>query len=261
MTIFRSVAVLGLLSIVAAPAFAASAEQVEGQISASQRAAAASQKRVDGLDDQTRKALQEYRGALLRAEQLRLYKQQLEQQVETQQARLDEIEESLGRVEESRAAMVPLLVRMTDALDQFVSADQPFDLEARQERVARLRKLLADPEVGLAEQYRAVYGAWEAEAQTGRLLKAERVNLPGAPRSQLVDLLQVGRLALYAISLDATAVWQWNAETQRFESLPATSLPALKQALRVAQEQASPSLLNLPGKFPVTQAALAGGDQ
>ncbi len=261
MSISRSIAVWSLLSMSTGVVYAAGAERVESEISASQRAAAVSQERIDGLDDATRKALQEYRGALLRAEQLRLYKQQLEQQVQTQQARLAEIDEALGRVEESRAAMVPLLVRMTDALDEFVKADQPFNLEKRQSRVAELRKLLADPEVGLAEQYRAVYGAWEAEAQSGRLLKAERVNLPGAPRSQLVDLLQVGRLALYAISLDATEAWQWNAQSRRFDSLPATSLPALKQALRVAQEQASPSLLNLPGDFPVTAAAKTGGVQ
>jgi len=261
MSNFRCMAVSVLLSMAVSAAQAASADRVESEIGRGQRAAALSQERIDGLDDATRKALQEYRSALLRAEQLRLYKQQLEQQVQTQEARLADIEASLGRVEESRAAMVPLLVRMTDALAEFVAADQPFDREARDQRVAELRKLLADPEVGLAEQYRAVYGAWEAEAQAGRVLKAERVNLPGAPRSQLVDLLQVGRLALYAISLDASEAWQWNAQTQRFQSLPATSLPALKQAMRVAQEQASPALLNLPGDFNMGPSVIGGGEQ
>ncbi len=261
MSNFRCMAVSVLLGMAVTAAQAASADRVETEIVRGQRAAALSQERIDGLDDATRKALQEYRGALLRAEQLRLYKQQLEQQVQTQQARLADIEAALGRVEESRAAMVPLLVRMTDALAEFVAADQPFNREARDKRVADLRTMLADPEVGLAEQYRAVYSAWEAEAQAGRMLKAERVNLPGAPRSQLVDLLQVGRLALYAISLDATEAWQWSAESQRFVSLPATSLPALKQALRVAQEQASPALLNLPGDFSVVRSVPAGGER
>lgn len=239
-------------------AYAAGVSDVESTISADQRRAATSQSRVDKLDDATREALTEYRGALLRAEQLRLYKAQLESQLATQKARMLEVQSAIERVEETRGAMVPLLVKMVDALEAFVQADQPFDLEARSRRVATLRSLLADPQAGLAEQYRAVYAAWEAEAQAGRVMRAERVNLPGAPRSQLVDLIQVGRLALYAVSLDGADAWQWDAEKSRFEALPTSALPALKQVLRVAQEQAAPELLSLPGAFPVNRNTGAG---
>lgn len=239
-------------------ASAAGVSDVEGAISTDQRRAAASQSKIDRLDDATRKALTEYRGALLRAEQLRLYKSQLENQLATQKARLLEVESAIERVEHTRAAMVPLLVKMVDALEAFVQADQPFAREMREKRVADLRTLLADPQAGLAEQYRAVYAAWEAEAQSGRVMRAERVNLPGAPRSQLVDLIQVGRLALYAVSLDGADAWQWDTQKTRFEPLPASALPALKQVLRVAQEQAAPELLSLPGSFPLSRDTGAG---
>lgn len=236
---------------------AATVGQVETELGRSQQAATRSQSRIDTLDDATKKALQEYRSALLRVEQLRLYKQQLEQQKETQKQRLKEVDEALGRVESSRAAMVPLLVKMTDALAEFVTMDQPFAVETRNQRVSDLRALLADPEVGLAEQYRAVYAAWQAEARSGGLIKAERVALPGAARSQLVDLLQIGRLGLYALSLDGNAAWSWQAESRRFTALPTNAVPSLKKALRVAQEHAAPSLLNVPGAFDVQ--SVSGG--
>lgn len=227
-------------------AHAASAPQVEEALSAQQRAAAESQRRIDGLDDATRKSLLEYRAALLRAEQLRLYERQLEAQLQTQKERLASIEADLGRVEQSRAAMVPLQVRMSDALEAFIAADQPFGLEERQARLAKLRQQLSDPEVGLSAQYRALYEAWQAEAADGQRLAAERVSLPGSGSGQLVDLLRIGRLALFAMSLDASEAWIWNRDSRRFSPLPASALPGLKQALRVAQEQAAPSLLALP---------------
>lgn len=237
---------------------AASVSDVEKEMSRSQRAAGQSQQRVDTLDDATKKALQEYRTALLRVEQLRLYKQQLEQQRETQVQRLKDVDEALGRVESSRAAMVPLLVKMTDALEEFIAADQPFRQEARKQKVTDLRALLADPEVGLAEQYRAVYSAWQAEARSGRVIKAERVALPGAARSQLVDLLQIGRLGLYALSLDGSAAWIWDTQVQRFTALAPNTIPALKKALNFAKEHAAPSLVYLPGDF---DQRLLVGDQ
>lgn len=250
MTTGAAVAAVTLITLgLSAMAAAADIDAVENALVDGQRQAAQSQARVDALDDATRKALNAYRAALLRAEQLRLYREQLEQQLATQTARLETVEGALARVEDTQAAMVPLLVKMTDALEQFVDADQPFDRTARVERVAVLRQTLADPEIGLAAQYRDVFAAWQDEARSGRMLKAERVNLPGAPRQQLVDLVQVGRLALYALALDGSAAWQWDASAGRFAPLATATLPALKQALRVAQEQAAPDLLIIPGDF------------
>jgi hypothetical protein len=112
--------------------------------------------------------------------------------------------------------------------------------------VAGVRDYLADPDAAFAEQYRGVYAAWQAEADLGRQLGAERVNLPGAAAGQLVDLVAVGRLALYALSLDGSMAWQWRPQQNRFAELPVAAVPALQKALRVAQEQAAPSLLTLP---------------
>lgn len=255
MTTGAAVAATMLMTLGLSTVAAADIDAVENALVDGQRQAAQSQARVDSLDDATRKALNAYRAALLRAEQLRLYQEQLEQQMATQTARLETVEGALARVEDTQAAMVPLLVKMTDALEQFVDADQPFDRTARVERVAALRQTLADPEIGLAEQYRDVFAAWQDEARSGRILKAERVNLPGAPRQQLVDLVQVGRLALYALALDGSAAWQWDAAAGRFAPLATATLPALKQALRVAQEQAAPDLLIIPGAFAVSTEA------
>ncbi len=243
-------ALLLLLLTGAGPLAAAEPEAVEGALQRSQTQAAASQQRVDQLDDATREALQEYRAALLQAEQLRLYERQLAAQRDTVQARLAEVDAALARLEESRGAMVPLLVRMADALEAFVEADQPFDLDARRARVAGLRNLLADPEAGLSEQYRGAYAAWQAEAAAGRTLAAERVNLPGSRSGQLVDLVRVGRLGLYALALDGSSAWVWRPQARDFVELPRGTVPALKQALRVAQEQAAPSLLTLPLEAP-----------
>nr|MBV6628467.1 DUF3450 domain-containing protein [Oceanococcus sp. HetDA_MAG_MS8] len=237
---------LCLSGSLASLAWAQSVQEVESALQAQSRQAALSQDEIDQLDDATRQALLKYRAALLRAEQLRLYQKQLQAQAQTQQQRLAELEQALERVEATKADMVPVLVRMAEALEEFVAADQPFQRDQREARVAGVRDLLADPDAALAEQYRGVYAAWQAEADLGRQLGAERVNLPGAAAGQLVDLVAVGRLALYALSLDGSMAWQWQAQRKRFTPLPQAAVPSLQKALRVAQEQAAPSLLTLP---------------
>lgn len=237
---------LGFSAGVTTLAWAQSVQEVESALQAQSRQAALSQDEIDQLDDATRQALLKYRAALLRAEQLRLYQQQLQAQAQTQKQRLEELEQALARVEATKADMAPVLVRMADALEDFVAADQPFQQDQRRARVAGVRDLLADPEAAMAEQYRGVYAAWQAEADLGRQLAAERVNLPGAAAGQLVDLVAVGRLALYALALDGSMAWQWSPQQRRFGELPVAAVPALQKALRVAQEQAAPSLLTLP---------------
>ncbi len=206
--------------------------------------ARASQQKIDRLSDQTREMLEKYRAEIWKAQQLQLYVRQLDETIAQQQARKALLAEQLQRLERTRQELVPMLVRMVDGLEKFVSLDVPFLLEERQQRVERLRKLLADPDTPVSEQYRRVFEAYQVEADYGRSLEAWRGALMDS--AQIVDYLRIGRMAWYYLSLDGKAAWQWDRGRARWLEVPTQHVRAIRKGLQVASEQAAPQLLALP---------------
>lgn len=208
------------------------------------RDAQASQRRIDALSERTRELLEQYRSQLWKAQQLQLYVRQLETTIAEQERQKADLQEQLERLARTREALVPMLVRMVDGLEQFIGLDMPFLLAERSERIERLRKVLADPDMAVSEQYRRVFEAYQVEVNYGRSLEAWRAPLPDSAR--MVDYLRVGRMAWYYLSLDGKGAWQWNARRESWDEVGSQHLTALRQGLRVASEQAAPALLPLP---------------
>ena len=100
------------------------------------RDAKASQQKINQLDDQTRAALEKYRGALVQQQQLAAYAQQMQKLVEAQDAQRASLEKQLGEVDVTGREILPLLARMVDSLEKFVTLDLPFLKQERTERVA-----------------------------------------------------------------------------------------------------------------------------
>ncbi len=208
------------------------------------REARAAQQKIDRLSDSTRELLEKYRAQLWQAQQLQLYVRQLKATIEEQERRQRELHSQLERLDRTREELVPMLVRMVDGLEQFIALDLPFLPQERQERIRRLREVLADPDIAVSEQYRRVFEAYTVEVGYGRALEAWRG--PLADSAQIVDYLRIGRMAWYYLNLDGKAAWQWDVRKQGWEAVPKESLAAIRKGLRVASEQAAPELLALP---------------
>jgi uncharacterized protein (DUF3084 family) len=210
------------------------------------REAKTSQRRIDQLSDATHSLLEQYRAQLWKAQQLQLYVRQLNATVKEQEHRKEVLDEQLERLERTRQELVPMLVRMVDGLEQFIALDLPFLPDERKQRVERLRKVLADPEIAVSEQYRRVFEAYQVEAAYGRNLEAWRGPLDAS--AQIVDYLRIGRMAWYYLSLDGKAAWQWDVGRGLWDPVPSNHVGAIRKGLRVASEQATPELLALPLK-------------
>ena len=101
----------------------------------------ADQQRVDRLSDEADKLLREYRQVTKVVDGLEVYNGLLQKQVDAQVAEMDQLRDSIGQVALIERQIVPLMVRMIDALDAFIALDVPFLATERQERVARLRAM------------------------------------------------------------------------------------------------------------------------
>lgn len=218
----------------------------------SNRAAVASQNRINGVDDSTRSMLERYRAATWQAQQLTVYAKQLEQLLGAQEAEKASLAQQLVEIDRTERELTPLMLRMLDSLDKFVSLDLPFLKQERRERIDNLKRLMADPEAPVAERYRRLLEAYQIEIDYGRSLGVERALV----EDREVDVLRVGRIGLFYLSLDGESAGRWDAAGKKWEELDGDYRASLKKGLRVAREISAPDTLVLPMPVP---AKAAGG--
>lgn len=219
------------------------------------REAARSQNRIDRLDDETRRKLEAYRQAIWERQQLEVYSQQLEELQRIQTEDVTRLREELAEVPLSEDDLMPLMLRMVNALQRFVDADLPFLQDERQQRLTSLKQMLGDAELSVSEKYRRVIEAYQVELDYGRGLASERTELEVAGRRVVVDLLRVGRVAMYFLSLDGGTAAIWDHTLGQWSELPATHRSMIRQGIRIAREVAAPELLELPVPAPSSEEA------
>lgn len=233
-------ALLSLSWAAQAPAQADPLGQAVDTTIQSNRAARESQNKVNQLDDQTRQLLERYRSALWQSQQLNVYAQQLEEIAAGQEAEKVSLRRQLSELDRTERELLPLILRMLDSLEQFVSLDIPFLSDERGERIAALKRLMADPEASTGEKFRRVLEAYQIEVDYGRGLAAERAEVD----DKVVEILRVGRIGLFALTLDGGEALFWS--NGQWQPLPHRYIKDVRQGLRVAREIAAPSLLVLP---------------
>lgn len=210
--------------------------------------AAASQRRITQLAQQTSDLIAEYRGVIRETESLRTYNDQLQKVVSDQRAEVVSINQQLEGLEDTNRGVVPLMLEMIDALEQIVEADMPFRLEERRERVQRLRDMMDQADVTTSEKYRRIMEAYQGELEYGRTTEAYSEALPTT--GQTVEFLRIGRtLLVYQTSDQATTGW-FNPTTRTYEELPDRYRLEVKEGLSIARNEKAPNLVVLPVPGP-----------
>ena len=254
----KTLAVLLALLPAAALAQAPAPDKIDQALKATidaNRASAESQRRIDGLDDSTRTMLERYRAATWQAQQLSVYAKQLEQLLGAQAGEKSSLQQQLVEIERTERELTPLMLRMLDSLDKFVTLDLPFLKQERRERVDNLKRLMADPEASNAERYRRLLEAYQIEIDYGRSLGVERAQVGSDGTAREVDVLRVGRASLFYLSLDGEDAGRWDAPGKRWEPLENEWRASIRKGLRIAREITAPDVLRLP--MPVA----AGGSK
>lgn len=217
---------------------------------ASNNASKASQQRINSTDDQTKQMLERYRAATWQAQQLNVYAQQLEEIAGQQDAEKTSLQRQLVEMDNTDREIMPLMLRMLNSLEKFVGLDLPFLKQERQERVASLKRLMAAPEANTSEKYKRILEAYQIESDYGRTLGVERSEVDG----KVVDVLHVGRTALFYLSNDGEGAGRWNATAGKWEELDSDYIKNVRQGIRIAREQAAAELLTLPMPTPTGAA-------
>ena len=123
----RTTALLGLLvAFLSTPLSATTLSDIFQVADRMNGAAKRSQTKIDALTEETRKLLSDYKVVLKEIEGLRVYNRQLEKQIANQEAEMSQLSESIDKVTVIERQITPLMLRMIDGLEQFISLDMPF---------------------------------------------------------------------------------------------------------------------------------------
>ena len=259
-------------STVAASAFAPATEQSRALI----QAGAKSQQTINQIDDSTQRLLNQYKNKLQQRESLNAYNRQLQQLIAAQQKEHLRLEGEIQRIIETEREILPLIERMTLALERFIALDIPFLTEERADRVFELKQLIKRPDASSAEKFRRVIEAYQIENEYGRTLEAYQAALfapslassltssssidPSLhPQTRTVNFLKIGRIALLYQSLDGQETGQWHQPSQSWQPLAEHlfSKADIKHAFQVAKRQAPPAMLMIPLSVPELIAGTA----
>lgn len=185
--------------------------------------AQAQQQEIESVVDVTEDIFDDYQRLLLQIEDLKVYNQVLQAQVDAQNRKLDELNQSIEDAGSIQRQILPLMTRMISGLEHFIDLDMPFLLDERHERVDRLRQTLARSDSTPAQQFRAVLEAWLLEMNdygtTGETYKDSITTPDGVERE--VDVLRIGRVALLYVTPDNSQAGAWDKASHQWVPLDA----------------------------------------
>ena len=211
---------------------------------------AASQKKMQEITEETGNLLEQYRAAQKRIEALGVYNGQLGTLLASQQGELDSLREQIDRVTDVSRQITPLMLKMIDSLEQFVSLDLPFLIDERKERIQGLRTLMNRSDVEDSEKFRRLMEAYQIENEYGRTIEAYRGSVNVNGKDTAVDFLRVGRISLIYQALGGEKAGVWDQKAKKWLPLSREDIASLPGAIRIARKQAAPSLVRIPVPAP-----------
>jgi hypothetical protein len=245
----------------AAPAFAQlnQATSVEGQAADEGKA---SQQKINSVDDRTLDKAAQYRGKLRDLEKLIAYNERLEALIESLQLESTSLAQQILDSLTLQQSVVPLMPKMIEGLELFVSMDIPFLKQKREDRVSNLSVLIDRGDLTVAEKYRRILEAYQIENDYGRTIEAYKSIVEFEGKELQVNFLKVGRISWVFQTLDRniTAVWDINAgepvpdgggrTTGAWKQLDGGYREPINTAIRIASQQLAPDLIIVPLRGP-----------
>ncbi|GAA6135586.1 DUF3450 domain-containing protein [Oceaniserpentilla sp. 4NH20-0058] len=215
-----------------------------------------SQKIVNKLANQQQQLLEKYQKLLRTTEYQKEYNQELRILKEEQKENIAILQQKIEDVKWTKQQILPLLREMTKTLEQFIRLDLPFHRENRLLGVNELKTLLSRSSITVTEKFRRVMAFYQAENDYNYDLEVYRDNVELNSELLSVQILRVGRNALYVQTLDRKLSAIWNKHSQEWQILSNEFNRPIQQAMRVAGKKTAPNLLTLPYLTMLDQPSL-----
>lgn len=178
-----------------------------------------------------------------------------------------DIEEKIQDLEVKAAAMeavnnqlLPILEENMVKLDQHINTDVPFLSTERRKSVIQAKGVLNDYDLSLLDKTRAVLDAAAREVDLGHRVAVSEDDIEIEGTVRRVKMLMVGRVGLYAMTLDAENAFAYDSSTDTWKSIQENS-SAVHEAIDMAEGIRLIGLSKLPLPQPVALSNENGGQQ
>jgi len=205
------------------------------------------QQSVDGTLENIQGMEKEFQDELQLLDGLNMYNAMLKRQLDDQDSQIAKLNTSINNATLIERQIMPLLVRMVDALETFVAVDTPFLITERTQRVVELRELLDKAEFTTSEKCRRVFEAYQIENEYGYTIESYKGRVDLTDSQFAVDFLRIGRVGLFYRDLAGDQVGLWNNVTKQWQPLTERQYKRhITKGLKIAREEISPELITLP---------------
>ncbi|HPF35648.1 DUF3450 domain-containing protein [bacterium] len=170
-----------------------------------------------------------------------------------QQARVDALNERIGEFERRLTEATRLKDSIQDTLDMvmiqfedWVEQDLPFLPEERARRVASLKDDMARPDATSAEKLRRLLESLQVEAGYGASVEVTEAQIDVAGEELYVDVLRLGRLALFWKTPDGERVGEFDQASASWVELDGKYRRNIINAMEMATRMRPIELIALP---------------
>ena len=183
-------------------------------------------------------------------EGLKVYNDQLNKQIAAQQKAKNDIRASIEQSKDLAPQVSQVLQKMLSALEQFIQSDLPFHQEERMASVGDLKALMVNSEASDSDRFRNIMDIYTIETEYGNNAEAYPSSIDINGVDTPVDMLRVGRLALYYQTKDQKVSGMWDRASREWKTLPDSTNRNIRKAIKVAAKTIAPELMSLPISAP-----------
>ena len=142
--------------------------------------------------------------------------------------------------------MLPFLQNVVVELSQLIAEGLPFLLRERKKRITGLKKIMGDPDTGIAEKYRKTMEALFIEAGYGNTTEIVREKIKINGNEVLEDVFRLGRMSMFALSLDHKSAAYFNIIENKWIILDKKYIKPVYSAMEISRKRRTAELVSLP---------------
>lgn len=140
-------------------------------------------------------------------------------QLEQAESRQAELNARLDAQRQTQAGLIPLLEHMLALMEQSVRADLPIHTSRRLHAIERARGALGDAGLNATQRFEKVVNLYQGELRLNYTTERYAAVLQTDTGERAVQLLRVGRIALYALAADRSYCAVYQHQTRQWARL------------------------------------------
>ncbi|MGM0427422.1 MAG: DUF3450 domain-containing protein [Thermodesulfobacteriota bacterium] len=215
------------------------------------------QKAVDAWAEEEKKLLEKIDHQERNLKRIAWEQNKTSEYIQTLENKITELREEAEEMEKIKAELLPILDQGLERLTTYVQTDIPFDKARRLKRIEDAGHTLNDYDAGLLAKTRSLLDAIAGEVDFGYSVDIKETEVEIEGRSTRVTLLKVGRVGLYALSMNTEKAYVWNPQKKAY--LPVhKGVRDIDEAIQLVEKIRIIDLTKLPMGRP-EEAARAGG--